>query len=290
MHANHDVRTIPSVKQLIIAFGLTGGLTLFEAWGAWHSHSLALWGESAHFIADMWAFAVAVYALSSSSTLSLSYGRRQAVALGGFINGLLQSIIGLWIMVQAIMHLFSPPSIEGGWMLVVSSVGFLLNLSLLRWFGGFHMHSSDAIEGARIHFLADASLCGATILASVLVYQFNWVWADAILAMLAGGVMFSSAISLLRRVIQTLLAAVPVETSLEEIQTQLKSIHRVGNVHDLHIWQVGEQKMASVHVQAPYPHRQILKEAETIFSQHEITHTTIQIEEECINPCVFESK
>lgn len=281
----------PSLKQLIVAFSLTGSLTIFEIWGAWHSHSLALWGEAFHFIADMWAFSVAVFAMSSPKTPSLSFGRNQAVALGGFINGLVQSIIGVWIVLQAIEHLWKPESIEGGLMLMVASVGLLLNLSFLGWFGGFHMHQSDAIEGARIHFMSDAGLCLATVLSAGLIDSLNWVWSDAVLAIIAGGIMIYSALGLIKRVSHTLLSGVPMEVNIQEILEELKRLDKVKDVHDLHIWQVGRDKIASVHILAPQPHFKILKEAESIFKNHEITHTTIQVEEVCLTEsfCIFEN-
>jgi cobalt-zinc-cadmium efflux system protein len=265
-----------------VAFTLVATLTLLEIAGAWRSGSMALWGEAAHFVADAWAFAVAAYALTPvAPTSRLSYGRGQAVALGGLINGLLQGTIGVAVAVEAVGRFFHPQPIEGGWMLAVAALGLLVNLGLIRRFGGLHMHEEDAVEGARIHFLADAGLCLATVLAAALVALGGPVEVDAALALLAAFVMVLTAARLMHRVGRTLLASVPQQIASGALLAELNALPDLVRAHHLHVWGVGRRVVASVHLQTPVPSRTLLTAAQAVFHRHGVDHTTIQIETEC---------
>lgn len=278
----------PVARQIWWALGITTALTVLEISGAWKSGSMALWGEASHFVADVWAFAVALFALSPVPRNSrLSYGRGQAVALGGLVNGLLQGVIGMAVAAGAIHRFMHPEPIEGGWMLAVAVLGLGFNLVLLRRFGGAHMHEDDAIEGARIHFVADAGLCAATVLAAVVVNAGGPVWVDACLALLASALMILTAFRLMRRVGHTLLAGAPRSVESAALLMELNGLSGVSRAHHLHVWAVGHQIMASVHLECPEGMPSPLVAAESVLRQHGATHTTIQVEACCTEPeCV----
>lgn len=283
-HAN------PTRTQLWWAVVLTTLLTGVEIAGAFQSASLALWGEAAHFVSDGWAFAVALYALSGKPHDALSYGRGQMLALGSFINALLQLAIGLAIATLALRHVINPEPVEGGWMLGVAALGLVTNAVFLRLFGGVHMHEDTAIEGARIHFLADFALCGGTVLAALLVWAFGWTLADPVLALLAAGLMGVSALRLGLRTGHVLLAGVPREIDLPGVHRDLLGLPGIAGIHDLHVWQVGRQRMASVHVFAPgLDEARILAAVDLCLKKCGITHTTIQVERvPCEAPCLLQ--
>jgi cobalt-zinc-cadmium efflux system protein len=283
-HAN------PTRTQLWWAVILTTLLTGVEIAGAFQSASLALWGEAAHFVSDGWAFAVALYALSGKPDDALSYGRGQMLALGSFINALLQLAIGIAIAGVALHHVITPEPVEGGWMLGVAVLGLVTNGVFLRLFGGVHMHEDTAIEGARIHFLADFALCGGTVLAALLVWALGWTLADPVLALLAAGVMGVSALRLGHRAGHVLLAGVPREIDLPDVHRDLLEVAGVIGVHDLHVWQVGRERMASVHVFAPdLDAPRILEGVDLCLKNCGITHTTIQVERvPCETPCFLQ--
>lgn len=196
--------SLPSHKELWMAFLLTGILTIFEVVGAWRSHSLALVVEVVHFIADTWAFGVALYSLTQNFNNNLSFDHEKMLEFAVLINAIMQIIIGVWVMLEACIHLTHPEHIESGWMLIVAVVGFVINIFLMRWFGGFHFHKDHAIEGVRIHFLSDAGLCGATVLAAIGIWLWNLQWIDAFLALIASLIMIGSAVFLGRKVIRKL--------------------------------------------------------------------------------------
>jgi cobalt-zinc-cadmium efflux system protein len=283
-HLHLHSHALPSARQLWKALGWVTLLTALEVVGAWASSSMALWGEAAHFVADIWAFAVALFAVSPPPSHSrLSYGRGQAIALGGLVNGLLQSVIGLGVAWGAVHRLWHPEPIEGGWMLAVAVavLGLAINMGLLRTFGGLHMHEEEAIEGTRIHFIADAGLCGATVVTALVVALKGPVWTDSLTALLAAGLMLVTAWRLIRRVSHTLLAGVPSQVESAALLAQLQTLPAIQGVHHLHVWAVGHRVLGSVHVLTATPTAGVLQQAETVMRAHGVTHTTIQMETAC---------
>lgn len=281
-HAHSHLHPLPTARQLWVALGLVTALTVLEAMGAWFTGSMALWGEAAHFVADAWAFTVALFAVSPTPAHSrLSYGRGQAIALGGLVNGLLQSAIGLGVGWGALQRFWHPEAIEGGWMLAVAALGLVINVGLLRAFGGLHMHEEEAIEGTRIHFIADAGLCAATVITAGVVALGGPVWVDALTAAVAAGLMLVTAGRLMRRVSHTLLAGVPAQLESPALLAALQALPGVTSAHHLHVWTVGHRVLGSVHVLTPAPVPDLLNQAEAVMRTHGITHTTIQVETAC---------
>lgn len=266
--------------QLWTALAWVSGLTFLEIAGAIRSGSMALWGEAAHFLADGWGFGVALFAATAVSRASgLSYGRGQALALGGLVNGLAQGALGVVVGVAAARRLMDPMPLESASLLGVAVVGLAVNAFFLIRFGGLHMHEDDATEGVRIHFLADLGLCVATVLAAMVIHLGGPLRADAILAILAALVMEVTAWRLIRRVGQTLLSGIPTHLEVPRLLEDLQSIPQVSAAHHLHVWQVGREIMGSVHLVGS-GEREQLDCANAVMRRHGITHATVQMERE----------
>ena len=73
--------------------------------------------------------------------------------------------------------------------------------------------------------------------------------------------------------------ATPEELNYNKILNRLTSIAGVSEVHDLHLWELGDKKYAATaHLVTNADQNKILKEATLIFRKYKIYHTTIQIE------------
>ena len=134
-----------------------------------------------------------------------SYGYVRAETLAGFINGLFLLFISFFIFSEAVERLVEPPEVKHERLLVVSVLGFLVNLVGIFVFqhggaghghshdGGGHGHSHDGghghshgggrsqiMQGVFLHILADTLGAVGVIISAILMQMFGWMIADPV--------------------------------------------------------------------------------------------------------------
>lgn len=280
--------------RLAFAFTLTCVVLIVEAMGGWWSGSLALLADAAHMLVDAGALALAwtaaVFALKPADTRR-SFGYARLEVLAGFVNALVQLLLVIGIVYEAIRRLLAPESIHihSGVMLIVAAVGLVVNAVVLR---SLHAHDHDDLNtaGARLHVFGDLLGSVATVIAALLVRYLGWEWADPALSLLVSLLILRGAFVLLRRSAHILLEGVPEGLAPEELRAALALADpAIAEVHHLHVWQIASgSRMATLHARLresgdpQQAMRAIQRIARERFS---ISHVTVQIESsDCLDP------
>jgi cobalt-zinc-cadmium efflux system protein len=106
------------------------------------------------------------------------------------------------------------------------------------------------------------------------------------LSLLVSLLVVRSAWSLLRESLHELLEGAPGHINADKLSRELtRNIDEVRNVHHVHLWQVGEKPVLTLHVQVipPYDHDGLLKRIHHYLHEHyQIAHATVQME---YHPC-----
>lgn len=118
-----------------------------------------------------------------------------------------------------------------------------------------HSHGGEGsmnMQGVFLHVLGDA-LGNVGVIASGLFIAFtsySWrYYTDPAISFLITVIIFHSALPLVKSASFILLQGVPSSVPLEAVRSALLEVDGVLSVHELHIWQLSEQKnVASVHV------------------------------------------
>lgn len=277
--------------RLAFAFALTLGMLVVEAIGGWWSGSLALLADAAHMLVDAGALALAwaaaVYALKpADARRSYGYGRLEVLA--GFVNALVQVLLVVGIVYEAIRRLLVLDTIhiESGVMLVVAVAGLIVNAAVLqRLHVHEHGHDHDDLNtaGARLHVFGDLLGSVATVLAALLVRFLDWNWADPALSLLVSLLILRGAFSLLRRSTHILLEGVPDGLAPEEVREALAAADPgIAEVHHLHVWQLASgSRMATLHarLRAGGDAQQVLRAIQHVARERfELSHVTVQVE------------
>ncbi|TAN04275.1 MAG: cation transporter [Rhodanobacteraceae bacterium] len=282
--------------RLAFAFALTCVMLLVEAVGGWWSGSLALLADAAHMLVDAGALALAwgaaVYALKPADARR-SFGYARMEVLAGFVNALVQVLLVVGIVYEAVRRLLALESIhiQSGVMLVVAVVGLIVNAVVLR---SLHQHDHDHDQnlntaGARLHVFGDLLGSVATVLAALLVRYLGWEWADPLLSLLVSLLILRGAYVLLRRSAHILLEGVPEGLAPAEIRTALAaSDPDIAEVHHLHVWQLASgSRMATLHASLREhgdSQRALLAIQRAARERFAISHVTVQIESsECVD-------
>ena len=131
-HAHdHGLNSIKHEKPLWWALALTASFLIAEVIGAYLTNSLALLSDAAHMATDTLALVVALVAVRLSrrpADAKRSYGYARFEALGALINGSLLFVVAAFIFWQAVSRFAKPPEVASTGMLVIASLGLIVNL------------------------------------------------------------------------------------------------------------------------------------------------------------------
>jgi len=244
---------VPMHAQAV--FGAALAITLVYAFielggGLW-SGSLALVSDAGHMFSDVLALGLAAGAAWLAQRPvghRHSYGWARAEVLGAFMNGLLMLGIVVWLVVEAVQRLLHPQEVEGGGVLIIAFIGFVINGVVAYILG----HSDETLNrrAALVHVLGDLVSSLAAVIAGAVIYFTGWVLIDPILSLVIGMLILGTTLQLLRETLHVLMEGVPHAVDFAQIGTALASVSGVAEVHDLHIWSIASHRTAlSAHVE-----------------------------------------
>ncbi|KAF8508140.1 cation efflux protein [Gautieria morchelliformis] len=145
-------------------------------------------------------------------------------------------------------------------------------------------HGSMNMRALILHVVGDALGNVGVIATGLIIWLSTWEYKyyfDPIISLVITVIIFSSALPLVRSASFILLQAVPSTISLEGIREDIQDVGGVLSVHELHVWQLSEDKIvASVHVwvarDREYMH--IAHAIRKILHDHGVHSSTIQPE------------
>ncbi|MBD2305345.1 cation transporter [Chroococcidiopsis sp. FACHB-1243] len=167
--------------------------------GYW-SHSLALQAESGHLLSDSFALALSLLAawfVQRQAARGENFVHMRIEAIAAVLNGLGLVAIAVWIAIESVSRLQSPPTeILSFPMLVTAGVGLGVN-----GFNVFLLHDSSHhdlnVRGAFLHILADLISSIGVIVAAIAIWLMHWLWVDGAVGLFVSSLIFVSAIPLI---------------------------------------------------------------------------------------------
>ena len=246
--------------------------------------SLALIGDAIHNLGDVAGllFGWGAEKLSSRpATARFTYGFGRSTQLASLMNAALILMAAGVVIVEGVQRLFDPVPVVSGPVAWAAAAGIMVNLLSARLFGTGHVHDLNR-RAAVVHLLTDAAVSAAVLVSAVLVGLVGWVWLDAVTAIGVGLAVAWSGWELLGEALSASLDAVPRDINLAEVETALRTLPGVENVHHLHVWGMSTSRTAlTAHLGRPSgggDDGELLQLAQQRLADLGITHSTIQIE------------
>ena len=289
-HAGHahahgtGARSASDRRALAAALALVLGFAGVEAVGGLVADSLALLADAAHMLADSFSLGLALGAswlAGRPATPERTFGYRRAEILAALANGALLVVLAAWIVVEAVRRLGSPAEVEGGTMLVIGTVGLVVNVVAARilWRAG---GESLNVRAALRHVLADLLGSVGVLVAAVLILVAGWERADPIVSIAIALLVLASAWGVLRDASGILLEAAPAGLDVAQLGNAMAGHPGVVGVHDLHVWTITSgfpSLSAHVVVEPGADCHEIRAELEGLLRERfALDHTTLQVE------------
>ncbi len=285
---SHAVVTDENSKKLTFALLLTSSFLVVEVVAGFITQSLALLSDAAHMFTDAAALAIALVAIKIGKLPAdnkRTFGYQRFEILAALFNALMLFAVAIYILYEAYQRFSTPPEIQSTGMLIVASIGLVINLISMRILFSSSQESLN-VKGAYLEVLSDALGSVGVILGAVLIYFTGWMWVDTVIAVLIGFWVLPRTWVLLKQSLNILLEGVPEEIDIEKLRQDLLNLNGVESIHQLKVWAISSKNIhLTVHLYAPNIDRtDLYQEAmEMLSHEHGITEMVLQIEEQaCI--------
>lgn len=273
-------------KRLVVVFGLTATYMIAEAVAGWLTGSLALLADAGHMLTDTGALGLSLFAIwfaSRPASSEKTYGYYRAEILAALANATILLILSIFILYEAWRRFRAPPEVSSLSMLIVASVGTVVNLVGMKL---LHSGASESlnIKGAYLEVLSDLLSSLGVVGAGVVMLATGWYRADPIVSAGIGLFIVPRTWALLKQAVHVLMEGAPAHVNLTSVEESMKALSGVIAVHDLHVWTITsgvEALSAHVTVEGCTPSDKLLAQLQKVLKeQFGIDHTTIQLEGE----------
>ena len=272
-------------RVLKISLGVTLAYIVLLVVAGVRAHSLALLSEAGHNLSDFLALAlslVAVYFQSRPPNSSKTYGYQRAGVLAALVNASSLVVVSFFIFYEAFRRLQHPEHVQASLMMWVAAAGVAMNgvIALLLYRSGGDVN----IRSALLHEVGDTLSTAAVIAGGWAILATGNYWIDSALSVGIGALILWSSFGIVRETLNILLEGTPRGMKIEKIESAIREIAGVNDVHDLHVWSIGSETHAlSCHISIedipPSVSERILRDVkECLHHDFRIVHTTIQFE------------
>jgi cobalt-zinc-cadmium efflux system protein len=297
-HAGHDHGALGhshAPKDFGFAFALGTGLNIafviVEAIAGFLANSMALVADAGHNLGDVLGLLMAWGAsilVKRRATFNFTYGFGSSTILAALANAVLLLVAVGAIALEAVKRLIEPAPVVGSTMIIVASIGILIN-GFTAWLFMSGREQDVNIRGAYLHMVADAAVSFGVVLVGIAVLFTGWNWLDPFVSLIVAGVIVWGTWGLLRDSIRLAMHGVPANIDAEKVQARLAALPGVVSIHDLHIWPMSTTETAlTCHLVVPGGHPGdafIEKTARMLHDEFGIRHTTFQFEVSTHAPC-----
>ena len=248
-HAHAD-RFNASRRRLVLVFWSQLIFFIVELAGGIYFNSLALLADAGHMLSDVAALGLSLLALLwglKPRTARKTYGYHRLEILAALVNGLLLWGMAAYIFIEAYGRVFKPPQIAGGPLLLIATLGLLVNAAGVGILWPSREHSLN-LRSAFLHLAADSLGSVAAMAAGAAILLKGWYWFDPVAGGVIGVMVVLGSWQLVWEAADILLEATPKHIDLDQVRASLIAHPGVQGVHDLHVWTIASGIYAlSVH-------------------------------------------
>lgn len=296
VHAHSHAPALRSAARhkgrLLAALAVLATVTVAEVVAAFVANSLALLSDAGHMLTDVAGLAMALAAIHvadrAASAGQRTFGLYRLEILAALANAVLLFGVAVYVVVEAARRWGDPPEVLVGPMLAVAVVGLVANVvafALLR----SGSRESLNVRGAYLEVLSDLIGSAGVLAAAAVIGATGWAWVDPAVGVAIGVFILPRTWRLAAQAVSVLVQAAPRGLDLAALESSLRALDGVVDVHDLHVWTLtSDMEVASVHlmVGAGTDTHSVLDRARALMQEvHGIDHATLQIEPDTHKGC-----
>lgn len=268
-------------KNILIAFVLNLGFSIFELVGGFITGSVAILSDSLHDFGDALSIGLAVF-LEKKSTKkpdnTHTYGYLRYSVLGSVVTTVILLIGSAFVILNSVKRILNPVEINYNGMIIFAIIGAVVNFA-----AAFITHSGHSLneKAVNLHMLEDV-LGWIVVLIGAVVMKFTDISIlDALLSIGVALFILINAIKNLNEVLSIFLQKTPKDIDIENVKQKLCEIENVLDAHHIHITSLdGNQNIATLHIVTNGDSHTVKSAVKHKLEHFGISHTTVEIENE----------
>ena len=268
-------------KNILIAFILNLGFSVFELIGGLFTGSVAILSDSIHDLGDAASIGISFLLEKKSHKQpdkKYTYGYLRYSVAGGLITTLILLLGSAAVIYNAISRIIAPTDINYNGMIILALIGVCVNFC-----AAFFTRGSDSVnqKAVNLHMLEDV-LGWSVVLVGAIVMRFtDFALIDPIMSVGVAIFILINAIKNLKEIFDILFEKAPDDIDVEEIREHLLEIEGVSDVHHIHIWSMdGCNSYATMHIVSSADPHTVKHKIREELSEHGISHSTLELERE----------
>jgi len=269
-------------KNILIAFILNISFSILEIFGGIITGSIAIISDAIHDFCDALSIGIS-YLLERKSKKQpdnkYTFGYTRYSVLGAIITNTILIIASLIVIYNGIFRIINPVEINYDGMIVFAVLGILINLLASHI---TKMGKSLNQKAVNLHMLEDVLGWFVVLIGAIIIRFTNINVIDSILSICVAIFILIHALSSYKEIIDLFLEKTPDKFKIEEIKEHILKIEGIKDIHHIHIWSMDQiNNYATMHIVTNSNDIENLKkEIKEELKEHDINHTTIEIEKE----------
>ena len=268
-------------RNILIAFLLNLGFSVFEFFGGIFTGSVAILSDAVHDLGDALGIGVSWFLERKSKRAAdhtYTYGYARFSVLGSVFTCGILLLGSVGVVVSAVGRLMNPVPIRYDGMILFAVVGVAVNLT-----AAFVTRKGESLnqKAVNLHMLEDVLTWMVVLVGAVVMRYTDWTVIDPLVSVAVAVYVFIHAVGHLRAAVDIFLEKVPDGYAVEDIKTRVEAIEGVADVHHVHIRSIdGYTHAASLHVVADGDPAAVKAAVRAVLGEMGIAHVTVEVEAE----------
>ena len=246
-HHHHQIpKTGGKEGILILSIVLNLLFVAVEAAVGLLENSLSLLSDAGHNLSDVFSLVMVLVALKLSAIHAnhrFTYGYRKSTVLISLLNAIVLLIAVGAIVIESIHKFYSPAAVNGEAVSWTAAVGIVINgLTALLLMRG--QKTDINVRGAFLHMAADTLVSLGVVVSGVIITLTGWNIIDPIVSLIIAIVILVSTWGLLSASLRLSMDGMPEGIDLHDIETKMRSLPHVVDVHHIHVWAISTTENA----------------------------------------------
>lgn len=245
-HHHHIPKTGGKEGILILSIVLNLLFVAVEAAVGLLENSLSLLSDAGHNLSDVFSLVMVLVALKLSAIHAnhrFTYGYRKSTVLISLLNAIVLLIAVGAIVIESIHKFYSPAAVNGEAVSWTAAVGIVINgLTALLLMRG--QKTDINVRGAFLHMAADTLVSLGVVVSGVIITLTGWNLIDPIVSLIIAIVILVSTWGLLSASLRLSMDGMPEGIDLHDIETKMRSLPHVVDVHHIHVWAISTTENA----------------------------------------------
>ena len=236
-------------KNILIAFILNLGFSIFEFFGGIFTNSVAILSDSIHDMGDALSIGISYFLEKKSKKHAdnkYTYGYIRYSVLGGLITTVILIVGSILVIYNAIGRIINPTQINYEGMILFAVIGVVLN-----FIAAYFTKDGDSInqKSVNLHMLEDV-LGWVVVLVGAVVMKFTDIKIlDPIMSIGVAIFILVHSFKNLKKVVDLFLEKTPSDINIEALKRGILKIEEVEDIHHIHVWSIdGYNNYATMHI------------------------------------------